>query len=142
MSSTETFEQWFTRQGLRHFQADELTWMFTRVRHGVRNSPPPRSLWQNILPTLRILDDLRAHLGAPITLTSTYRALLYNRAIGSPDASQHRAFTAVDFQVKGHTPAAIARILKAWRAKGKFTGGIGTYTTFVHLDTRPTNATW
>jgi lysozyme len=139
---TETFEQWFARQKFKHFKAQEITWMWGRVNKGVRNSEPPRNLWRNIVPTLRILDDLRAHFTAPITLNSTYRSLAYNRSVGSPDGSQHRRFSAIDFRVAGHSPAAVARVLKGWRAGGKFTAGIGTYKTFVHLDTRKNNATW
>jgi len=139
---TETFEQWFARQKFKHFKAQEITWMWGRVNKGVRNSEPPRNLWWNIVPTLRILDELRAHFGAPITLNSTYRSLAYNRSVGSPDTSWHRRFNAIDFKVAGITPANVARVLKQWRAQGKFTGGIGTYKRFVHLDTRANNATW
>ncbi len=141
-NATETFEQWFARQKFRHFKAQEITWMFGRVNKGIKNSPPPRKLWPNIVPTLRILDDLRAHFAAPITLNSTYRSLAYNRSVGSPDTSEHRRFSAIDFKVAGHSPTAVARVLKAWRAQGKFTAGIGTYRNFVHLDTRKKNATW
>ena len=137
-----TFNDWFSKQGIKHFKAHELTWYFAKTRNGVSNQEPPRELWGNILPPLRILDELREELGQPITLTSTYRALAYNRAVGSPDGSMHRKFNAIDFQVRGVSPAKVAAVLKDWRAKGKFTGGIGTYRTFVHLDTRARNASW
>ena len=32
--------------------------------------------------------------------------------------------------------------LKLWRDQGRFQGGIGLYPTFVHVDTRGTNADW
>ncbi len=138
----ETFEQWFARQKFRHFKAQEFTWMFSRVNKGVKNTPPSRRLWKNIVPTLRVLDELRKHFGAPITLNSTYRSLAYNRSVGSPDGSEHRKFSAIDFVVAGRTPAQVGATLLSWRRQGKFTGGVGTYKTFVHLDTRKNNATW
>jgi len=141
-TTCESFSEWFTKQAFRHFKADELTWYFSRVRNGVRNSEPPREIWANIVPTLRILDDLRAHLGKPITISSTYRAIPYNRQIRSPDTSLHVSFKAVDFTVKGASPAEVFRTLSAWRKAGKWVGGLGKYPTFVHIDTRGSNATW
>jgi uncharacterized protein YcbK (DUF882 family) len=141
-TATETFAEYFNRQGLRHFKADELEWMFSRVNKGVRNSAPPRDIWHSIIPTLRILDDLRAHLGQPVTLNSTYRAIPYNRSVGSPDGSQHVKFTAADFKVAGRTPAQVHTVLKGWRDAGKWVGGLGKYPGFIHIDTRGSNADW
>lgn len=141
-TATESFSQWFARLGLRHFKADELAWMFQRVNKGVRNSEPPRELWKNIVPTLRVLDDLRAHVGKSVTLTSGYRSIPYNRSVGSPDTSLHTSFRALDFKVADHTPAQVFAILDSWRKSGRITGGLGKYSSFVHFDTRGRNATW
>jgi lysozyme len=140
--SNETFSLWFNRLELRNFKAHELTWMFARVNEGVRNSTPPRELWPNIVPTMRILDDLRDFLEVPITPSSTYRSPAYNRSVKSGSGSQHPKFTAVDFKAKGASPRHIANVLRRWRSQGKFTGGIGLYPNFVHLDTRKTNVDW
>jgi uncharacterized protein YcbK (DUF882 family) len=141
-TATESFGAWFARQKFRHFKADEISWMFSRVNRGARNSEPPRELWPNIVPTLRVLDDLRLCMDKPITLTSTFRNLAYNRSVGSPDGSRHRRFDAIDFKVSGARPAEAFEVLRKWRDAGKFTGGLGLYRSFVHIDTRPTNATW
>jgi uncharacterized protein YcbK (DUF882 family) len=141
-TATESFSEWFARQGFRYFKADELTWYFGRVRNGIRNSEPPRALWPNIVPTIRVLDDLRAHFGKPLTISSTYRALPYNRAIGSPDGSLHVQFKAADFSVSGVSPRQVAEVLDSWRRAGKIVGGVGTYRTFTHYDCRSRNATW
>lgn len=141
-TATETFAQWFDRQGLKHFKAQELTWYFSRVRNGVKNSQPPRALWPNILPTLRILDRLREKLGKAVNISSTFRSLAYNRQVGSGDGSQHVKFTAIDFSVSGLTPAKVFAALLDMRNKGEWTGGLGKYPTFVHIDTRGHNATW
>ncbi len=142
MSPHADFNEWFASKGFRYFKADELTWYFGKVRNGVRNQFPPRELWENIVPTLRVLDDLRHHLMRPITINSTYRALPYNRTIGSPDGSLHVKFKAIDFTVKDTSPAKVFATLDAWRQSGRITGGLGKYPSFVHFDTRGRNATW
>lgn len=138
----ETFSAWFDRQGFKHFKAQEFTWMFGRVNKGVKNSEPPRELWSNIIPTVKVLDSLRAKLGKPITLNSTYRAIPYNRSVGSPDGSQHVSFTAIDFTVSGMKPTQVFKELLAMRNRGEWVGGLGKYPSFVHIDTRKNNATW
>ncbi|NQX01806.1 hypothetical protein HQ447_14215, partial [bacterium] len=55
----DTFTTWFNSQGFRHFGAAEFESYFAAVRKGVKNCPPPKSLWKNIVPTLRIVDELR-----------------------------------------------------------------------------------
>lgn len=136
------FEEWFNSKKFRNFKAHEFTWYFSKVRNGVKNSIPPQSLWENIVPTLRILDDLRDFFKKPININSTYRALPYNRAIGSPDGSMHVKFNAIDFTVSGVAPSVVFKKLLEWRNAGKWKGGLGKYATFTHIDTRKNNATW
>lgn len=148
----ETFEQWFARQEFRYFSAREFTSYFSAVRRGVKNSEPPRYLWHRIVPTLRLADRLREHLGKPLIITSSYRSPAYNRAVGSsnpPDprallgyGSQHPRFTALDIYCKGLRPRTLYQTLLAWRRTGEWQGGLGRYSSFVHIDTRPYNATW
>jgi lysozyme len=137
-----TFEEWFEAQNFKHFQADEFTSYFNRYRGKVKNSPPPRALWENIIRTLWVLDDLRRYYNRPIVILSSYRSPVYNAAVGGEPKSLHMKFNAIDFAVAGHSPPSVARKLKEWRTNGKFSGGIGLYPTFVHLDTRGYNATW
>jgi uncharacterized protein YcbK (DUF882 family) len=137
-----TFEEWFDTLGFTYFEADEFTSYFNRYRGKVKNSTPPRDLWDNIIKTLWIVEDLRRYFNRPIVLLSSYRSPSYNRAVGGESASLHMKFNALDIAVAGHSPTEVAKLLKQWRAKGKFTGGVGTYPTFVHIDTRGYNATW
>lgn len=136
------FTEWFEKQGFRNFKAHEFTWYFSKVRNGVKNKYPAKSLWPNIIPTLRILDDLRDHFKKPVNISSTYRDLPYNRAVGSPDGSLHVKFNAIDFTVSGVAPSAVYKKLLEWRNAGKWVGGLGKYATFTHIDTRSKNATW
>ena len=134
--------------GLKNFKPYELLTM--GHQHHDPNSPahglnrrPPRELWGNIVPTIRILDTLRDLVGAPIVITSAYRSPEYNQRIAGATNSQHVRFRALDFMVKSLSgPAEWAAMLRQMRMAGAFSGGIGTYSTFVHVDTRGTNADW
>jgi len=139
----ENFEAWFNRQGFKYFNAGEFLSYFNVDRRGVRNSPPPRSMWANIVPTLRIVDSLRGLWGRPIVILSSYRSPAYNAAIsGAADKSLHKQFKALDIAVSGKTPRQVFNQLLDWRNDGQFQGGLGLYSTFVHIDTRGSNATW
>lgn len=142
------FRELFTGLGLRHFSPDEFL-----VKGGSHGNPdsaafglntdPPRSLWENILPTARVLDELRARIGSPLTLSSVYRSPAYNRVIAGASQSQHMEFKACDFVAHGRgSPADWASMLRAMRQEGLFRGGIGIYPSFVHVDTRGSNADW
>lgn len=142
-TAKETFEQWFERQKFRHFSADEFTSYFNTKRRGVKNSYPPRDKWHKIVPTLRIVDELRAHFGRAIVILSSYRSPAYNAPIdGAAKKSYHMEFCALDISVAGKTNREVFNKLKEWRSAGKFKGGLGLYNTFVHIDTRGYNATW
>lgn len=139
----EDFDQWFARQGFRHFKADEFTSYFETERRGVKNSPPPRDMWHAIVPTLRIVDELRHATGRPIVIISSYRSPAYNARIdGAATKSYHMKFQALDIVMSGFTPRQVHAQLKKWRDEGKFKGGLGLYSTFVHIDTRGYNADW
>lgn len=110
--------------------------------YGLNAKPDPK-LWPNIAETARVLDSLRELMGAPISTLSVYRTKPYNKAIGGAKASQHMDFNAVDFVVKSNSsPADWAAALRNLRQDNFFKGGIGTYNSFVHVDTRGTNADW
>ena len=90
--------------------------------------------------TIIQLDKLRKKLGSPLLINSTYRNKAYNKCIGGAPKSVHMKFNAIDFKSNIIAPREVARILRLRRDKGHFKGGIGVYNTFVHIDTRGTNA--
>lgn len=152
MTIEAKLEKFIDDIGLRYFKGKEFTPYWFRSTNGVQNSCPPAFLWPNIVPTLIVLDAMRHQIGAPVSLTSTYRNEAYNHAVGGGRTSQHLYFRAVDFQCSLGTPANWSAILKSFRGKkfyilGKatefvFKGGIGVYKTFVHVDTRGSDANW
>jgi len=138
----ESFATWFKRLNLKNFSASEFTSYFEVTRRGVTNEAPPRELWENIVPVIKVVDSLRDQLGKAIVINSSYRSEAYNKKCGGVRNSQHRYFRALDISVAGVQPERVAALLRARRQAGEFKGGIGTYPTFVHIDCRGTNANW
>ena len=81
--------------------------------------------------TLRVADECREFVGAPITPSSGARCLEHNRAVGSSDTSQHVRCRAMDL------PVPDPKALYDWlctRYPGRY--GFGLYNSFIHVDTR------
>jgi N-acetylmuramoyl-L-alanine amidase len=153
-SREASLEAFIDGLGLNHFRGSEFTPYWSRVRSGIRNSPPPEELWKNIVKTLVVLDQFRAEMGSPVIILSTYRSPAYNQAVGGATRSEHKEFRAIDFTCRIGTPDSWARVLDGYRGRTfhdphtdrdfQFRGGIGIYrgSNFVHLDTRGTDANW
>jgi uncharacterized protein YcbK (DUF882 family) len=97
--------------------------------------------------TLGALEKIRAYYRrfwptATISINSGYRTPSYNRRIGGARGSQHIYGRAADFIVKipgGKIPARkVFNDINAGRILGTHQGGLGSYATFVHIDTGPT----
>lgn len=136
------YERFLEGLQLRHFSPGEITSYAERERDGVKNALPARKLWENLVPTLWVVDQLRHLLGLPVTLTSIYRAPAYNAAVGGADFSFHMRNQAIDLQARDVPSWQVFDTLRDFRQSGAFTGGLGLYKTFVHIDTRGENATW
>ena len=144
MTEKEKYEAFLAGLQLRHFSPREVTSYARATRNGVRNSLPPEELWENLVPTLWVLDQLRESIDLPIRLTSLYRSPAYNKSVGGSSGSFHMKGAAIDFQVDGMSPLQVFNRLNKMRHAGCFTGGLGLYSTFVHIDAglRGRNATW
>ena len=127
--------------GLRYISPREIVRPHKNYRKGVRNNIPPKSLWENIGPTLVLADTLRNELGVKVTLLSVYRSRAYNNAVGGASRSQHMLNKAVDLMFDCPADEAFAAA-KRLRREGAFKGGIGWYPSFIHVDTRGHDATW
>ena len=86
-----------------------------------------------------VLQTIRDHFGAAVTINSGYRTPQYNTKVGGVTNSQHCYGTAADIVVRGQTPAAVAayarKIMPDW-------GGVGIYGSFCHIDVREAKADW
>lgn len=130
--------------GLTAFSANEFLVKGAKHASNHLNTDPPQVLWPNIAETVKVLVALKARLGNPaITLNSVYRNRAYNASVGGAHDSQHMKFTAADFVAHdGQSPSHWAHVLHQMRDQGIFSGGIGLYSGFVHVDTRGYNANW
>jgi zinc D-Ala-D-Ala carboxypeptidase len=79
-----------------HFSLAEATASQTATRLGINNDPPPAIL-DNMQRAAKNMEHVRALLGCPILVSSWYRCLRLNRAVGSGDTSAHVQGWAIDF---------------------------------------------
>lgn len=88
-----------------------------------------------------VLQSLRSHFCAAVTINSAYRTPQYNAKEGGAAHSQHCYGTAADIVVRGKTPAQVAayarQLMPDW-------GGVGVYAKkgFTHIDVREAKADW
>lgn len=95
-------------------------------------------------PTLKVIDRMAGEMGQPVkAIISAYRSPRYNSAVRGKSHSLHMANQAVDVIFHGATPYHVAKVARYLRdKKRKFSGGIGVYRSFVHVDTRGYKADW
>lgn len=96
----------------QHFDIAEFTASATAARKGIDNTLPT-GLIANALVTMEMMEKIRSVLGdKPIRMTSGYRSIKLNAAIGSSDSSDHPKAMAVDFKCPAFgTPYEIAKHL-------------------------------
>lgn len=86
---------------------------------------------------LKALEALRSHFKAPITVNSGHRCKDHNRSVGGASNSMHLVGRAADIRIAGVSPSDVYSYLdKFW------SGGLGSYSNFTHLDTRNYKARW
>lgn len=78
---------------------------------------------------LLVLETVRRHFCAPITVNSAFRTREHNAAVGGSPGSKHLLGMAADIRVKGYTPAQVYAYLQTLNP-----GGLGIYDRFVHVD--------
>jgi uncharacterized protein YcbK (DUF882 family) len=88
---------------------------------------------------VNVLQKIRNHFGKPVTITSAYRTPPHNAKEGGAIYSRHLYGKAADIKISGIAPGMVAEyagtILKNY-------GGIGIYSTFVHIDVREDCSRW
>lgn len=88
---------------------------------------------------VEILQKIRTHFGKAVTITSAFRTANHNKSVGGAAYSQHLYGTAADIKVKGIKPKDVAAYAEKLLPN---TGGIGIYSTFVHVDVREKKSRW
>jgi hypothetical protein len=127
-----------------HFSPDE--WK-QRAGYGVPAYDYPAEWIQDRwLPLADILEKLRAKLGKSIKIVSGYRSKAYNTQLylirygKAPTDSQHSYGRAADIVVSGVPAATVHALLLKMHNNGEIKlGGLGSYSSFTHIDVRPGN---
>lgn len=83
------------------------------------------------------LELIRDSFQKPIIITSAYRTESYNHKIGGVLSSYHVKGMAVDFYIRDVDPKEVYEKLNSW-----WSGGLGQYRTFTHIDTRDYKTRW
>lgn len=93
-----------------------------------------------IAPALvNILQYIRTHFKKPVKINSAYRTPTHNKKVGGTTYSQHLYGMAADIVVEGVSPKKVAAYAETLLPKK---GGIGIYSTFVHIDIRDVKSRW
>ena len=137
------FEAYLAAHPQRYLRPDEIIRPHFKKRGDTLCGLPPREIWPRLVPTLRVADELRHRLEVPLRrVVSAYRSPSYNaKCPGASRYSQHLQNRALDLVFDCPAVEAFAMAEKM-RQEGVFTGGLGLYKNFVHIDTRGRNATW
>lgn len=94
-----------------NFSLAEFTFSDYATRHGLNNEPD-KFVLENLLRLANHMEDVRKVLGYPIYVTSGYRSMLVNKAVGGAKNSDHTKGLAADFVCPGFgTPKAICQEL-------------------------------
>ena len=88
---------------------------------------------------VEILQAIRDHFGKAVTITSAYRTPTHNNDEKGTAYSQHLYGLAADIKVKGIKPKDVAAYAEKLFGDS---GGIGVYSSFVHVDVRAVKARW
>ena len=137
------YAAYLAKQRFRNISVKQVIDAHMKTRGTVRNTPPPRSMWKNIVPALRVADRIAAELRVPVVeIVSAYRSPSYNaRCPGAKRESMHTRNLAVDVKF-ATSPRNVAAMAERLRDKRYFKGGIGRYSGFTHIDTRGENVDW
>lgn len=104
----------------------------------LRGDDPMPAPWvlDNIYRLANRLQVVRDLLERPILINSGYRSKAHNQAVGGASQSQHLTGMAADVVVTGMPARDVQAFLKHW------SGGMGCYQHYTHLDIRPERARW
>ena len=137
------YDRYLASLNLKRLSAHQVVEAHAKCRNGVWNTLPPKQWWTRMGYTLRVIDRVAVELDMPVKeVVSAYRCPAYNaRCPGAKKGSWHQANVAVDVQFPVR-PSMVTAAARSLRDRGLFKGGIGSYPTFTHIDTRGTNTNW
>ena len=99
---------------MKYFSIKELTASFKATQLGIKNEPTKAALVNLESLVLNILDPLRAAWGGGIIVTSGYRSVALNKAVGGSSSSAHRYGYAADIVPADRRIAAFKAFCVKW----------------------------
>ena len=94
-----------------HFSLAELVASQVATRKGIDNAPGP-AIIANLTRLAALLEQVRALVGGPITVSSGYRSPALNRAVGGAASSAHVLGLAADISTNKLAPKALALLIR------------------------------
>jgi Peptidase M15 len=91
---------------------------------------PPKALWPNVVPSLRVLRADIIPVVGPVRISSAYRPSAFNACIGGAKKSAHLSFSAFDLVTTTPVDRDIlfGKLCRVWRAKPAAAKmGLGAY---------------
>lgn len=88
------------------------------------------------------LQRIRDAVEKPIIVTSGYRCPARNKDVGGVVNSYHTQGKAADFKIPGMTPTEVLEFIEKNLPDIANSCGIGTYSSWTHLDVRGKKARW
>jgi len=140
----EVYHRYLSSLKLKHFDAEQVVASHCKERSGVWNCLPPRDWWRRMGYVLKVVDRIARDMNVDdVEVVSAYRSPAYNaRCYGAKKGSWHKANVAVDVSFAGISPSRVTRTARQLRELGLFSGGVGGYRSFTHIDARGYNADW
>lgn len=99
---------------MKYFTIKELCASFKATQLGIKNEPNKAALTNLESLVLNILDPLRAAWGGGIIVTSGYRSVALNKAVGGSPSSAHRYGLAADIVPADRRIAAFKAFCVKW----------------------------
>ena len=119
----------------KHFTLEEFIFSQTAARMGIDNSPSPKEIAE-LKKTAAQMEEVRLVCGSrPTFVSSGFRCLKLNRALGSSDFSAHTKWQAIDFKVSGLTVQQTINLIK--KSDIKYDQLINEYGRWVHISFDP-----
>ena len=146
VTRNEEFSEYFYTLNPLNFTAEDFLYLGESHWYGLScqglNNIPPDDLWPNVENLLIAIDEIQNRLADNVSFNSIYRNPDYNACVEGVSNSQHLVFNALDFSVAGGNTNEWHAVASQVRSDGYFSGGIGKYNSFIHIDVRGHNVDW
>lgn len=111
----------------KHISLAEATKSQTAIRNGIDNTPGEAELEAMKLVAAACFEPIRDHFGVALNVSSFFRSVALNTAIGGSKTSQHCKGEAIDIDADGNEKVTNKQIFEWAKANLKFDQLINEY---------------